>query len=168
MRYNSAMQSPEKNVLFVCWGNICRSPAAEGLMKSLVAEHGLETRVGVDSAGTISYHAGQPPDPRMREAAARRGYELEGSSRLIRPEDVDRFDLIVAMDRSNLADLDEILGDRPDNVRLLSEFLPAGSPVEVPDPYFGAGRGFDVVLDMLEEACPRLLDQLLGDDPGAH
>lgn len=148
-------------MLFVCWGNICRSPAAEGIMRSLVAERGLDGRVLVDSAGTIDAHAGEPPDARMRRAAAKRGVELDGRSRMIAGDDVDRFDLIVAMDRSNASDVAELLGRRPPSLKLLSDFLPEGSPVDVPDPYFGGGRGFEVVLDMLEKACPRILDHLL-------
>ncbi|HEX9734024.1 MAG TPA: low molecular weight protein-tyrosine-phosphatase [Thermoanaerobaculia bacterium] len=152
------------SVVFVCMGNICRSPAAEGVLKALAAERGVAEGLRVDSAGTISYHAGKPPDPRMREAAARRGYRLDGRSRLFQAEDAERFDLVVAMDRENLADLEEICGRRPANARLLSDFLPAGSPTDVPDPYYGGARGFDVVLDLMEQACPRILDQLLDED----
>ena len=131
-------------------------------MTSLVAERGLDGRVRVDSAGTISAHAGEAPDPRMRRAAARRGFELAGRSRRIRDDD-EQFDLIVAMDRSNLRDVTELLGRRPTSLKLLSDFLPEGSPVDVPDPYFGGGRGFEVVLDLLEEACPKILDHLVAE-----
>lgn len=151
------------SVIFLCMGNICRSPAAEGVLKALAAERGVAERVRVDSAGTISFHAGKPPDPRMLEAAARRGYRLDGRSRPFEAEDAERFDLVVAMDRENLADLAEICGRRPANARLLSHFLPPGSPTDVPDPYYGGARGFDVVLDLMEEACPRVLDHLLDD-----
>jgi len=150
------------SVVFVCMGNICRSPAAEGVLKALAAGRGVAGRLRVDSAGTITYHAGKPPDPRMCQAAARRGYRLDGHSRRFQPEDAERFDLVVAMDRENLADLAEICGRRPANARLLADFLPPGSPADVPDPYYGGAQGFDVVLDLMEEACPRILDQLLG------
>lgn len=149
------------SVLFVCMGNICRSPAAEGVLKAVAAERGVAERVRVDSAGTIGFHAGKPPDPRMRQAAARRGYRLDGRSRRFQTEDAERFDLVVAMDRENLADLAEICGRRPANARLLADFLPPGSPTDVPDPYYGGAQGFDVVLDLMEQACPRILDHLL-------
>ncbi len=154
------------SVLFVCMGNICRSPTAEALLRHLVAEEGLEGRIRIDSAGTIDYHEGAPPDLRMSEAAARRGYELGGRSRSITPEDAYRFDLIVAMDRSNLADVTEILDGGPANVRLLSDFLDEGAPVDLPDPYYGGPQGFERVLDLLEEAGPRILAYLMGEGDG--
>ena len=139
-----------RRVLFVCMGNICRSPAAEGLFRALVDEQGLDARIEIDSAGTIAYHAGEPPDPRMRQAAAARGHTLTGRARPVIPEDFRRFDLIVAMDRENLADLremaDALLEDgREERARLslLSDFLPAGAPRDVPDPYYGGAAGFD-------------------------
>lgn len=151
-------------VLFVCLGNICRSPSAEGVMRACLAERGLEDRVEVDSAGTIGYHVGEPADARMRRAAASRGYDLTSAARQVTSEDFERFDLVVAMDRSNLAELREMAPPGADGkVRLLSEFLPQGSPRDVPDPYWGGGSGFDLVLDLLEEACPRILEELLGE-----
>ncbi|HEX6199061.1 MAG TPA: low molecular weight protein-tyrosine-phosphatase [Thermoanaerobaculia bacterium] len=159
---------PEKSVLFVCLGNICRSPAAEGIFRSCLAERGLAGVVKVDSAGTIDQHAGERADPRMRDAASARGYELGSRARRVRPEDFERFDLIVAMDRSNRDDLERLAeranGDAFGKLRLLSEFLPAGSPTDVPDPYWGGPRGFDDVLDLLEEACPVILDELVGEE----
>jgi len=155
----------EKKILFVCMGNICRSPTGEGLMKHLVAERGLDGRIEIDSAGTISYHTGNPPDARMRAAASRRGYDLEGEARQIEPADLGHFDLIVAMDRENLAGIRELAEEHPGRaraeVKLLSDFLPPGSPPDVPDPYYGGERGFEVVLDMIEAACPAILDHLL-------
>ena len=155
----------KRSVLFVCMGNICRSPTGEGLMRQLVAEHGLEAEIEVDSAGTIAYHAGEPPDPRMREAAARRGYRLDGRARQIRREDFARFDLIVAMDRNNATDILALSGGgdgvNEAEVRLLSEFLPAGAPADVPDPYYGGAKGFETVLDMIEQACPAILARLV-------
>lgn len=155
------------SVLFVCMGNICRSPAAEGVMLSCLAARRLAGRVVVDSAGTLDYHAGEPADARMRRAAAGRGYELASTARRVRLEDLERFDLVVAMDRSNLEELRELAAAAEPGaevkLRLLSEFLPQGAPRDVPDPYWGGERGFDQVLDMLEEACPRILAELLGD-----
>lgn len=157
----------EKSVLFVCLGNICRSPAAEGIFRAHLAERGLEAVVEVDSAGTIDQHAGERADPRMREAASARGYDLGSRARRVTPEDFERFDLIVAMDRSNRDDLERLAergGGGIRKVRLLSEYLSAGSPEDVPDPYWGGPRGFDNVLDLLEDACPAILDDLVGEE----
>ncbi|MEE8524951.1 MAG: low molecular weight protein-tyrosine-phosphatase [Thermoanaerobaculia bacterium] len=155
------LDSKEHSVLFVCLGNICRSQACEGVMRHLVAERGLDGEVVVDSAGTGDYHLGELADPRMREAASSRGYELTHRARQVVPEDFDRFGLILAMDRSNLRDLRHLAGGRPNHVRLLSEFLPEGSPVDVPDPYYGGDQGFERVLDLVEQGCPEILDQLI-------
>jgi protein-tyrosine phosphatase len=151
-------------VLFVCLGNICRSPTAEGVMRHLVAERGLDGAVWIDSAGTGDYHVGEAADPRMREAAAARGYRLDSRARQVTPEDFERFDLVVAMDRDNLLDLHRLAGRRRDRVRLFSDFLADGAPRDVPDPYFGGARGFEEVLDLIETGCPVILDQLL--EPG--
>jgi protein-tyrosine phosphatase len=150
-----------RSILFVCLGNICRSPAAEGLFRRLVAERGLVAEILVDSAGTSGYHAGEPPDSRMRGAAAARGVRLAGSARRVRSDDLERFDLIVAMDRINRRDLLALAGARDEAVRLLSDFLPDGWPADVPDPYYGGEDGFERVLDMIAEACEPLLEHLL-------
>lgn len=133
-------------------------------MRRQIAERGLEDGVAVGSAGTGDYHVGEPADPRMRRAAARRGYQLDGTARQVDRGDFERFDLIVAMDRENLRDL-RYLERRSESgetarVQLLSDFLPAGSPVDVPDPYYQGG--FDRVIDLIEEACPAILDRLVG------
>lgn len=156
--------SGKRRVLFVCMGNICRSPAAEGLLRRLVVERGLEDEVEIDSAGTIAYHVGEPPDERMRAAAARRGYQLAGASRSVTPEDFRRFDLIVAMDGENLRDLEARAGDARSRLCLFSDFLSAESPRDVPDPYYEGPSGFDRVLDMVEAGCPSLLEALLTAD----
>ena len=152
-------------LLFVCLGNICRSPTAEGVMRRLVRDAGLEDRVELDSAGTGGWHVGAAPDARATEAAQRRGIALDGCARRVEPEDFERFDLILAMDRENVRDLRAIAPDpeAAGRVRLLREFDPAsrGAPdLDVPDPYYGGEDGFDVVLDQVEAACRGLLDEV--------
>lgn len=155
------MSAEATRILFVCLGNICRSPAAEAVMRACLSERGLDGRVEVDSAGTIDFHDGDPADPRMREAAAGRGYELDSRARRVTPEDFETFDLLIAMDRENLAELRAMAPNGSERkLRLLSEFLPDGSPRDVPDPYWGGPRGFDHVLDLLEQACPAILDEV--------
>ena len=150
-------------ILFVCMGNICRSPTAEGVMRRLLRDAGLD--VEVESAGTGGWHAGEPPDERAAAAAARRGVTLEGAARQIAPEDFRRFDLLVALDRANLRELLALAPDEEaaEKVRLLREFDPAtagGGDLDVPDPYYGGDRGFETVLDQVEAACRGLLDEL--------
>jgi low molecular weight protein-tyrosine phosphatase len=158
------VKAASRRVLFVCMGNICRSPAAEGVLGHLIAGEGLAERIEVDSAGILSYHAGEAANRRMRQAAAARGYDLVGRARQVGAADFRRFDLIVAMDSDNLRDLRAIAaesGVEPGAaLRLFSDFLPDGVPVDVPDPYYGGAGGFDRVLDLLEVGCPRLLRRL--------
>jgi protein-tyrosine phosphatase len=141
-------------ILFVCMGNICRSPTAEGVMRRLIADEGLD--IEVDSAGTGGWHAGEPPDERATVAAQRRGVTLEGAARQVKESDFRRFDLLVAMDRGNLRDLLDLAPDEEarEKVRLLV------ADADVPDPYYGGDRGFETVLDMVESACRELLDEL--------
>jgi len=161
----AADRQQKRSVLFVCMGNICRSPTGEGVMKRLVAARGVADRVLVDSAGTISYHAGERPDRRMRAAAERRGYTLDSRARQLRREDLARFDMLIAMDESNHADILALdpAGGHQHKVFLLSEFLAAeaGWPRDVPDPYYGGSDGFDRVLEMIEAACAPILERLL-------
>ncbi|MEM1107243.1 MAG: low molecular weight protein-tyrosine-phosphatase [Planctomycetota bacterium] len=166
-----------KSVLFVCMGNICRSPTGEGVFQALVDERGLSEVVLVDSAGTIGYHAGNPADPRMQTAAERRGYRLTSRARKVTQADLDNFDLIIAMDRANYDDL-FAMTDRPEHhgrIRMLGEFLPEVSPScrperdevpSVPDPYYGGAAGFEEVLDMIESASPAILEHLTGSGSG--
>jgi len=143
-------------ILFVCMGNICRSPTAEGVMRHLLAERGLKDEVEVQSAGTGGWHAGAPPDARSARAAAARGITLEGAARQVTRADFEDFDLLVAMDRDNLADLRAIAPAGTEHkVRLL---LADGR--DVPDPYYGGPHGFENVLDLVETACKQLLDEL--------
>lgn len=154
-----ARKQKKVSVLFVCMGNICRSPAAEGVFRHYVEQRGAMEDFYIDSAGTIDYHSGKPADPRMRAAASGRGYTLTSTSRQVIPEDLDEFDLIVAMDRDNLWYLEEFAGGPQARIRLLGSFLPEyrgepGQALGVPDPYYGGAQGFEDVLDMLERACP--------------
>lgn len=150
-------------ILFVCLGNICRSPAAQGVMQALVDEAGLHDAFEIDSAGTYSGHQGQLPDNRMRIHARRRGYELTHRSRPVRESDFDRFDIIVAMDASNLSDLRRMAPTLDDEKKIveMARFRrhPHGYDY-VPDPYYEGSEGFELVLDMLEDACSGLLDTL--------
>ncbi len=152
-------------LLFVCLGNICRSPTAEGTMRALVAEAGVEDEIELDSAGTGSWHVGGAPDKRATAAAAARGMILEGAARQVRADDFDDFDLIIAMDRSNLEDLRAMASDERARmkVRLLREFDPQSAgeaDLDVPDPYYGEGDGFERVLDLVQAACEGLLAQI--------
>jgi protein-tyrosine phosphatase len=153
-----------KRILFVCMGNICRSPTAEGVMRALVRDAGLEHEIEIDSAGTGDWHAGDPPDRRATDAARLRGFTLEGAARQVTPRDFEDFDLVLALDRDNLRDLRAIAPEgTEEKIRLLREFDPhsAGAPdLDVPDPYYGGPRGFETVLDQVEAACRGLLDEL--------
>ena len=149
-------------VLFVCLGNICRSPTAEGVLRTLAAREAPELPLEVDSAGTAGYHVGEPPDPRMSEAAARRGYDLSAlRARVVESGDFERFDLILAMDEDNL----RVLRRRApahayERLRLFLEFAPEAGSAEVPDPYYGGAKGFEEVLDLVESAARGLLAHL--------
>lgn len=148
-------------VLFVCLGNICRSPTAEGVMRYRLQQVGLAAQVAVDSAGTAAWHIGKAPDPRTCAAAAQRGYRLhELRARQVQAEDFARFDLILAMDYDNLRELQRL---RPDSAGAeLDLLLRRGGLAEheVPDPYYGGSDGFERVLDLVESACERLIEQI--------
>jgi protein-tyrosine phosphatase len=149
-------------LLFVCMGNICRSPTAEGVMRRLLREQTLEDVVQVDSAGTGAWHLGDPPDARATAAARARGITLDGAARQITAADFEDHDLILAADRSNLHDLLDVApADARAKVHLLREFDPAADgDLDVPDPYYGGDDGFEHVLDLVEAACRGLLDEL--------
>ena len=152
-------------ILFVCMGNICRSPTAEGVMRHLVREAGLEDEIVIDSAGTGGWHAGDPPDRRATAAARARGVTLEGGARQLTVDDFEAFDLLLAMDRDNLAGIRALAPDEDaaGKARLLREYDPAsaGAPdLDVPDPYYGGPEGFETVLDQVEAACRGLLDEI--------
>jgi len=149
-------------ILFVCLGNICRSPTAEAVLRALAAREAPELALEVDSAGTAGYHVGEAPDPRTRQAAARRGYDLTGlRARIVAPEDFERFDLILAMDHENLRVLQRRAPPTAhERLRLFLEFGPQGGPEDVPDPYYGGPNGFEEVLDLVEAATRGLLTHL--------
>ncbi len=149
-------------VLFICLGNICRSPTAEGAFRKLVQEQGLAKHVEIDSAGTHAYHVGAPPDARAQQAARQRGIDLSGlRGRQATARDIEQFDYVLAMDRENHENLLDICPEGLENkIRLFMEFAPARSEQEVPDPYFGGPAGFDRVLDMIEDAAAGLLEDI--------
>ncbi|MEC4982958.1 MAG: low molecular weight protein-tyrosine-phosphatase [Oscillatoria sp. PMC 1068.18] len=152
-------------LLFVCLGNICRSPSAENIMNYLITQADLSERIVCDSAGTSSYHLGSPPDARMRAAAQKRGIELRGRARQFDVSDFEEFDLILAMDRENYADILELdrLGKYQDRVRLMCDFASKHQECDVPDPYYGGSQGFDRVIDLLLDACQGLLDYVVAE-----
>lgn len=146
-------------VLFVCMGNICRSPTAHGVFEKMVEDAGLAPFIEVDSAGTHAYHVGNPPDPRAQKTALGRGVDLSRQrARKAAEEDFERFDYVIAMDRDNL---DNLLSLAPEHHReklhLLLDFAPELGVREVPDPYFGGTRGFDKVYDLVSDASAALL-----------
>jgi protein-tyrosine phosphatase len=146
-------------LLFVCLGNICRSPSAENITNHLIQEAGLVGKIICDSAGTSSYHIGSPPDRRMTAAATKRGIKLQGRARQFQPLDFEKFDLILAMDKQNYQDI--LYLDRQDQyqdkVRLICDFATSFPDREVPDPYYGGSQGFEYVIDLLLDACQGLL-----------
>lgn len=152
----------EIKVLFVCMGNICRSPTAQGVFQAMVAEAGLSKRIAVDSAGTHAYHIGNPPDTRASRAAARRGLDLTGQrARRVETADFARFDYVLAMDSSNLDDLLSICPqEHRQKVHLFLEFSSPAGLANVPDPYYGGERGFERVLDLVEEGASALLEDI--------
>jgi len=152
-------------ILFVCLGNICRSPTAEGVMRHKLRGAGLAEDVDIESAGTGGWHVGHPPDERASAAAAARGIALESRAQRFEPGHFDDFDLIIAMDRQNLADMRAIAphAAAEGKLHLLREFDPlavAADDLEVPDPYYGGEAGFEDVLDMVERACEGLLEEI--------
>ena len=165
------MTHPYK-LLFVCLGNICRSPSAENIMNHLIQQRGLQGQIICDSAGTSNYHIGSPPDRRMAAAAAQQGIVLKGAARQFthgeaEASDFETFDLILAMDEDNRANMLRL--DREhryaDKVKLMCEFCRTHSDREVPDPYYGGEAGFSYVIDLLTDACEGLLDWVLQEAP---
>jgi protein-tyrosine phosphatase len=149
-------------ILFVCMGNICRSPAADIVLRHMVDQAGLAGRIEIDSAGTIGYHSGNPPDPRISEELASRGYPVNGSARKVTRADLADFDLVLAMDEDNLADLTRL--DRSAThrakIRPFTSFCTEHRLRDVPDPYYGGRSGFSQVADIVEDGCRGLLEAL--------
>lgn len=153
-------------VLFVCLGNICRSPAAEGIFKKMVKDQGLSNQITIDSAGTAGYHNGELPDPRMRQHGARRGYDFDSYSRMFIEEDYDRFDIILAMDDNNYRNILRLSPDVESQKKVyrMVDFSQQYSNDHVPDPYYSGAEGFELVLNLLEDACAGLLDKIKKDE----
>ncbi|WP_295939842.1 low molecular weight protein-tyrosine-phosphatase [uncultured Alistipes sp.] len=150
-------------ILFVCLGNICRSPAADGIMQHIARQRGLQQDLQIDSAGTYGGHAGELPDARMRHAAAKRGYSLTHRSRRITEADFGKFDMIVVMDDMNYENVHRLAPSRKDaekifRMREFFRFHPNWD--HVPDPYYEGAEGFELVLDMLEDGCEGILEHL--------
>ncbi len=152
-------------VLFVCLGNICRSPAAEGVLQRLVEERKLSHRFEIDSVGTYSGHRGQLPDPRMRRHASRRGYNLTHRARPITIDDFEDFDIIVAMDESNRRTLMHLAAspEQQAKIVMMGDYIVKlrAHYDYVPDPYYEGAEGFELVLDLLEDACSNLLEEII-------
>lgn len=149
-------------ILFVCMGNICRSPAAECVFRHYVEEAGLSDVIRIDSAGTIGYHTGDPPDHRMRHEGKARGIPISGHARQVSIRDLHEFDIILAMDKSNLQYLQELDPgtDHSHKLRLFCTYVTKFYHSEVPDPYYGGRDGFQLVMDLLEDGCRNLLNEI--------
>jgi protein-tyrosine phosphatase len=152
-----------KQILFICLGNICRSPSAEAVFNSYLNKLGLASDFSSDSAGTAAYHSGEPADYRMKQFASKRGYRLDSISRKFNPEtDFDRFDYIIGMDKQNVSDLKKLArnGNDARKIHLMTDFCENNNYDLVPDPYYGGASGFELVLDILEDACNGLIKKL--------
>ncbi|KAL7715306.1 acid phosphatase [Entamoeba marina] len=148
-------------LLFVCLGNICRSPAAEGVMKKVVKDHGLQKKYEIDSAGTAAYHEGEKADSRMRKVGSSRGYTFDSISRPVVSQDFNNFDLIFAMDNSNYNNLMyQCPKKHQHKIHKMTDYCVTTGASEVPDPYYGGEKGFHRVIDILEDACGNLLNKL--------
>ncbi len=149
-------------ILFVCMGNICRSPTAEGVFRHKVKAAGLEDTIDIDSAGTIAYHIGHPPDQRAQKAALKRGIDLSSQrARKVTAKDFEAFDFVIAMDSDNHYELESICpSGLEDKLHMFLKFAQNSSESDVPDPYYGGGNGFETVLDLVEEAAEGLLAHL--------
>jgi len=159
---NNQPDSPRTSVLFVCLGNICRSPLAEGVFAHLVNEAGLSDRFEIDSAGTGAWHTGEKPDARARMVATQHGVDLDSRARQITDADFAHFDWVIAMDHENLRNirrLADALGSES-QIRLMRDFDTTGDGDEVPDPYYGGAGGFETVYEMVYRSCKELLDRL--------
>lgn len=159
------MTSQPTKVLFVCLGNICRSPLAESIFRHKAAERGVADEFEVDSAGTSGYHVGAPPDARSVATALGRGVPVKGASRQVQREDLERFDYVIVMDTENFEAVERLRRETGREVRVhrLREWDPEGGELDVPDPYYGGSDGFERVHDLVERSCEALLDHLLSE-----
>lgn len=151
------------SVLFICLGNICRSPAAEGIMKHLVKKRGLDNMIEVDSAGIGAWHVGEKPDRRMRIHGADHGYDFSSRARQIKHEDLELFDYIIVMDNENYHDVMALTRTKEERekVSMITDFCHHHGHNAVPDPYYGSGREFELVIELLEDACDGLLKHII-------
>ncbi|MBT3384294.1 MAG: low molecular weight phosphotyrosine protein phosphatase [Prolixibacteraceae bacterium] len=153
----------KKNILFVCMGNICRSPSAEAVFSEIVKSKGLSQAFEIDSAGTLAYHVGEPADKRMKLHAVKRDYNLTSISRKFNPDiDFEHFDIIIGMDNENIGTLKNMAKNQEDldKIKKMTDFSKEWSYSEIPDPYYGGEEGFELVLDLLEDSCQGLLEKL--------
>lgn len=153
----------KKKILFVCMGNICRSPSAEAVFSGLLKNEGLDAEFEIDSAGTLAYHAGEPADKRMNKHASERGYKLTSIARKFVPEtDFEQFDYIIGMDDENIQTLKSFARNKNDLSKIykMTDFRKEWAYDEVPDPYYGGEEGFELVLDLLEDSCQGLLEKI--------
>lgn len=155
-------KSPRFRILFVCLGNICRSPAAEIIFQKMVTDAGLATHFEIDSAGVIGHHQGSAPDSRMAKSLEQQGFTIQGQARKITATDLKEFDLIITMDESNLADVKRLdpSGELHHKIRPFVSFCSSHDDPRVPDPYYGGQRGFDHVIEMLKDGCEGILKSL--------
>ena len=151
-------------ILFVCMGNICRSAAAEAVMKKQIEARGLSAGFEIDSAGILNYHKGEKADPRMRQHSSKRGYDVTSISRPVKVTDFDEFDLIIGMDDTNIKDLNDraLTAEHKTKIHRMTEYSKKYDSSYIPDPYYGGATGFELVLDLLEDACEGLLESLQG------
>jgi protein-tyrosine phosphatase len=162
---NRDLVNPDMKILLVCLGNICRSPTAEAALREGLTAAGLGHRVEVDSAGTGDWHIGNPPDERMTKAAAAVGLQLSGSARQVTPDDLREYDLVLGMDRRNVADLRAMAADAEaaERVRLFRAFAPdadPADPLDVPDPYYGGQEGFEHVVEVVRAAAAGVVEHV--------
>ena len=148
-----------RNIIFICMGNICRSPMAEGIFLHKIREHGIRDEFTVDSAGTGGWHSGDAPDHRSSRTARARGIMLLSRARKVTPRDFDAFDLLICMDDENAMNL-ERMGCPPEKIRRLMEYHPESEYREVPDPYYGGEDGFELMYELIDQAIDRLLERL--------
>lgn len=166
INYNKLNNNRKYKILFVCLGNICRSPAAQGVMQRLIEERGVADKFYLDSAGTYGGHAGELPDRRMRVHAQRRGYELTHRSRRVKGQDFEDFDLIVAMDASNKYNLENMAAtvEETQKIVMMADYIRHYEHYDhIPDPYYEGAEGFELVLNLLEDASEELLNKLMTD-----